>query len=99
MGPFKAGLVYFLLVFAVGWILGPIRAVATRSRSGSPAVQEIDISLTGEIEAAASAADQRVCGGDQVKSTNRAAQQLVGRHEGAPHCTRIKAEAGYSRMG
>ena len=25
MRPAKAGLIYFVLVFAVGWILGPIR--------------------------------------------------------------------------
>jgi hypothetical protein len=25
MRPFKAGLIYFVLVFALGWVLGPIR--------------------------------------------------------------------------
>jgi hypothetical protein len=38
MRSLKAGLIYFLLVFALGWVLGPIRelsAAAVWSRDGT----------------------------------------------------------------
>ena len=34
MRPFKAGLVYFLLVFALGWVLGPTRELWAVPRFG-----------------------------------------------------------------
>ena len=34
MRPLKAGLIYFLLVFAVGWILGPIRELWAAPKFG-----------------------------------------------------------------
>ena len=33
-GPLKAGLIYFLLVFALGWVLGPIRELWAVPRFG-----------------------------------------------------------------
>jgi|SRR5215472_5844773 len=34
MGPIKAGLIYFLLVFVLGWVLGPIRELWAVPRFG-----------------------------------------------------------------
>ena len=34
MRPLKAGLIYFLLVFALGWVLGPIRELWTVPQFG-----------------------------------------------------------------
>jgi hypothetical protein len=41
-----------------------LSAVATRNRLASPAGQEIDVTLTGQIEAVAIAADECVCPSD-----------------------------------
>jgi hypothetical protein len=45
-----------------------LRVVAFECRSPSLVTQDIDVSLTGEIKAAAIAADQRACGGGRQVS-------------------------------
>jgi hypothetical protein len=37
MRPLKAGLIYFMLVFALGWVLGPIRELWAVPRFGRTA--------------------------------------------------------------
>jgi hypothetical protein len=51
MRPLKAGLIYFLLVFAFGWVLGPIRELWAVPRFGRRAALLVEavIMLIGVI--------------------------------------------------
>ncbi len=50
------------------------RTIATGSGPASPAAQQIDVALAGEIEAMAIAADERAFRDGQIKPANRTAK-------------------------
>ena len=48
--------------------------IATGGGTVSPAAQQVDVALAGEIETMAIAADERACRDGQIKPANRASQ-------------------------
>jgi hypothetical protein len=50
------------------------RTIATGGGAASPAAQQIDIALAGEIETMAITADERACRDGQIKPANRTSQ-------------------------
>jgi len=70
------------------------RAIAARSRLASPLAQEIDVTLSGEIETMSVSADERAGRSGQLGFTERAPQQAMAaprlgrRHDAAPPARR-----------
>ncbi len=69
-------------------------AIAPRSRLASPLAQEIDVTLSGEIETMSVSADERAGRSGQLGFTERAPQQAMAaprlgrRHDAAPPARR-----------